>query len=74
MKIKIKWDLKIFLMSLVAAVWIYIRKLDYYTALPTNDISTAIFIFLWAYLTLSEPYFLLAGLGLLYFFGIRNDD
>jgi len=66
------WNLKIFLMSLVAAVWIYIRQLDYYTSLPTNDITTALFIFIWAYLTLTEPYFLLVGLGFLYFFGNRK--
>jgi hypothetical protein len=66
------WNFKIFLMSLVAAVWIYIRELDYYSALPTNDIITALFIFVWAYITLTEPYFLLVGLGFLYVFGNRT--
>ena len=68
------WDFKIFSMALVAAIWIYVRELDYYKALPEKDIKTSILIFIWAYLTLIEPYFLLVGLGLLYFFGIRNHD
>ena len=65
------WNLKIFLISLVAAFWIYFRKLDYYKTLPEKNIYIAIGIFIWSYLTLSEPYFLLIGLGFLYFFGLE---
>tara|TARA_B100000902_G_C27222257_1_gene870322 strand:- start:304 stop:543 length:240 start_codon:yes stop_codon:yes gene_type:complete len=65
------WDFKIFSMAIVAAIWIYVRELDYYKALPEKDIKTSILIFIWAYLTLIEPYFLLVGLAILYNFGDR---
>jgi hypothetical protein len=57
-----KINKKILIISIIAGIFIYNRTLDYYKVLPRKNIYISISIFIWSYLTLIEPIFLISGL------------
>lgn len=58
--------------SIVAGIFIYFRKLDYYKSIPRESILTSIIIIIWSILTLNYPIFLVIGLMILNIFGHKK--
>ena len=58
--------------SIVAGIFIYFRKLDYYKSIPRKSIFTSLIIIIWSILTLSYPIFLVIGLMALDLFGHKH--
>ena len=53
----------------IAGIFIYIRKLDYYATMPRGNLGTSLLIVIWVYLNYMEPLALPVGLLLLNIFG-----
>ena len=64
---------KLLALSIITALFIYYRKLDYYSTIPRHSIMTSIAVAIWTFVTLQEPYFLVIGLVLLNVFGIKHE-
>ncbi len=62
----------IYTVSIVAGIFIYFRKLDYYKSIPRNNIFSSFIIILWSILTLKFPIFLIIGLIILDSFGYKK--
>lgn len=58
--------------SIVAGIFIYFRKLDYYKSIPRESILTSFIIVIWSILTLNFPIFLVIGLIALDLFGHKH--
>lgn len=58
--------------SIVAGIFIYFRKLDYYKSIPRESILTSFIIIIWSMLTLNYPIFLVIGLMILNIFGYEK--
>ena len=58
--------------SIVAGIYIYFRKLDYYKSIPRESILTSFIIVIWSILTLNFPIFLVIGLMALDLFGHKH--
>lgn len=65
-------DSMIYTVSIVAGIFIYFRKLDYYKSIPRNNIFASFIIILWSILTLKFPIFLIIGLIILDSFGYKK--
>ena len=65
-------DSMIYTVSIVAGIFIYFRKLDYYKSIPRNNIFSSFIIILWSILTLKFPIFLIIGLIILDSFGYKK--
>jgi len=66
--------LKITILSIIAGIFIYYRKLDYYVSIPRENIWASLAVILWTFVTLYEPYFLVVGLVLLNLFGVKHES
>jgi hypothetical protein len=66
--------LKITILSIIAGIFIYYRKLDYYASIPRENIWASLAVILWTFVTLYEPYFLVVGLVLLNLFGVKHES
>ena len=66
--------LKITILSIIAGIFIYYRKLDYYASIPRENIWASLAVILWTFVTLYEPYFLVVGLVSLNLFGVKHES
>ena len=60
--------------SLITAIFIYFRKLDYYKTMPRKNIYVSILIALWTYLSIIEPWSIIVGLIFLNLFGFKHTN
>ena len=58
-------DRQILLVSILVGIFIYFRKIDYYELIPRNNIFTALIISIWSYVSLKQPWVIIAGLAVL---------
>ena len=50
------------LISLITGIFIYFRTLDYYKVMPRKNILVSLLISLWTYVSIKQPWFIVAGL------------
>jgi hypothetical protein len=72
--VRILWDQRILLVSIVAGIFIYFRTLDYYKSIPRHSVIASLAVIAWSYATLKEPLFLIVGLVLLNLFGEKHPE
>ena len=73
MKIDTTKQLEIVVLSIIAGIFIYYRKLDYYKSIPRKNAVASFLIIGWTYLVLYvSPWFLLVGLVLLNVYGEKH--
>jgi hypothetical protein len=72
--LKVLWDQRILVVSIIAGIFIYFRTLDYYRTIPRHSVIVSLIIVLWSYVTLKEPLFLVVGLVLLNLFGEKHSQ
>lgn len=58
--------------SIIAGIFIYFRRLDYYATMPRSSVLVSLLVFAWAYLNYMEPIALPLGLILLNLFGNKH--
>lgn len=54
--------MKEYLIALIAAVFIFFRKLDYYATFPRKSLVASGIIFVWTLAAIREPWFIVVGL------------
>lgn len=65
-------DRQILLVSILVGIFIYFRKIDYYELIPRNNIFTALIISIWSYVSLKQPWVIIAGLAVLILLDVFN--
>ena len=53
---------QIILVCIIIGFFIYFRKLDYYEVIPRENLLAAVLISIWSYISLKQPWFIIAGL------------
>ena len=74
LNINFKKDKQIILICIIIGFFIYFRKLDYYTSMPRKSLLTSVMIAIWAYLSIKQPWFIIAGLVFLNVFGYKHKN
>ncbi len=58
-------EIQLIIVCIIIGIFIYYRKLDYYKVLPRYSISVSLFVALWAYISIKQPWFIILGLIIL---------
>ena len=66
--------IRAFISSIIASVFIYHRKLDYYKSMPRKNLMTSLVIIAWSLAVLKEPLMLPIGLVILNLVGEKHND
>ena len=66
------YQLRALLSSIIAGVFIYFRKLDYYRTMPRQSITVSVSIIVWSWLNYLEPLCLPLGLVIINLVGYKH--
>lgn len=65
---------ELLLISIIVAIFIYYRTLDYYVTMPRLNMIVACMIAIWCFLCIAvNPWFIVGGLAILNIFGAKHE-